>query len=48
MAEIATYIEQDLRRGPEFDKTLSVASHSHEGVIELVPTSDGIDYDLWH
>lgn len=44
MAQIAEYIEQDFRRWPEFDKTPRVASHSNEGVIELMPTSDGIDY----
>lgn len=44
MEEIAGYIEEDFRRWPLFDKTPRVASHSSEGVIELMPTSDGIDY----
>ena len=44
IAEIAEYIEADFRRWPLFDKTPRVASHSQEGVIELMPTSDGIDY----
>jgi ornithine cyclodeaminase len=44
MEQIATYIEEDFRRWPLFDKTPRVASHSHDGVIELMPTSDGIDY----
>ncbi|PIB23148.1 ornithine cyclodeaminase [Amylibacter kogurei] len=44
MAEIAQYLEEDFRRWPLFDKTPRVASHSREGVIELMPTSDGIDY----
>lgn len=44
MIEIAAYIEEDFRRWPSFDKTPRVASHSDEGVIELMPTSDGIDY----
>ena len=44
MAEIAGYIEADFRRWPLFDKTPRVAAHSAEGVIELMPTSDGIDY----
>ena len=44
MAQIADYIEEDFRRWPLFDKTPRVASHSQEGVIELMPTSDGIDY----
>lgn len=44
ISQIAEYIEDDFRRWPLFDKTPRVASHSHEGVIELMPTSDGIDY----
>ncbi|WP_050931864.1 ornithine cyclodeaminase [Aestuariivita boseongensis] len=44
IAEIETYLEEDFRRWPLFDKTPRVASHSHEGVIELMPTSDGIEY----
>jgi ornithine cyclodeaminase len=44
MAEIADRIEADFRRWPEFDKTPRVASHSDVGVIELMPTSDGVTY----
>ncbi len=44
IAEIATYIEEDFRRWPLFDKTPRVASHSDVGVIELMPTSDGVEY----
>ncbi|MDA8586960.1 ornithine cyclodeaminase [Rhodobacteraceae bacterium] len=44
IAGIADCIEEDFRRWPLFDKTPRVASHSAEGVIELMPTSDGIDY----
>ena len=44
MAQIETYLDEDFRRWPLFDKTPRVASHSQEGVIELMPTSDGIDY----
>lgn len=44
MVELAGFIEEDFRRWPLFDKTPRVASHSKEGVIELMPTSDGIDY----
>ncbi len=44
IAGIAECIEEDFRRWPLFDKTPRVASHSAEGVIELMPTSDGIDY----
>lgn len=42
--ELADYIEDDFRRWPAFDKTPRVASHSKEGVIELMPTSDGETY----
>ena len=44
LGELAGYIEEDFRRWPLFDKTPRVASHSKEGVIELMPTSDGIAY----
>src|SRR6056297_895660 len=41
---LADYIEQDFRRWDLFDKTPRIASHSTEGVIELMPTSDGEVY----
>ena len=41
---LAEYIEADFKRWPDFDKTPRVASHSAEGVIELMPTSDGQTY----
>ena len=41
---VAGYIEDDFRRWESFDKTPRVASHSTEGVIELMPTSDGEVY----
>ena len=44
LVELAGYIEDDFRRWPLFDKTPRVASHSQEGVIELMPTSDGEFY----
>jgi ornithine cyclodeaminase len=44
LAELAGYIEADFRRWQFFDKTPRVASHSTEGVIELMPTSDGQIY----
>ncbi|MEM7614426.1 MAG: ornithine cyclodeaminase [Pseudomonadota bacterium] len=44
MADIADYIEADFKRWERFDKTPRVASHSPEGVIELMPTSDGETY----
>ena len=44
IAEIADYIEADFLRWDQFDKTPRVAAHSKEGVIELMPTSDGETY----
>ena len=41
---LAKYIEADFKRWQLFDKTPRVASHSKEGVIELMPTSDGEVY----
>src|SRR5690554_6261558 len=36
---LAAYIEEDFRRWPEFEKIPRVASHSQNGVIELMPVS---------
>jgi ornithine cyclodeaminase len=44
LVELADEIEADFRRWPSFDKTARVASHSTDGVIELMPTSDGTLY----
>lgn len=44
MTELAAYIEEDFKRWKLFDKTPRVAAHSEEGVIELMPTSDGTSY----
>lgn len=44
VAGITEYLDEDFRRWPQFDKTPRVASHSQEGVIELMPTSDGQIY----
>ncbi|MCT7377816.1 ornithine cyclodeaminase [Chelativorans salis] len=44
MDELTAYLEEDFRRWEKFDKTPRVASHSREGVIELMPTSDGRHY----
>ncbi|WP_370675416.1 ornithine cyclodeaminase [Pleomorphomonas sp. PLEO] len=44
LVELANYIEEDFCRWPTFDKTPRVASHSADGVIELMPTSDGALY----
>ena len=44
MIGLSEYIETDFKRWELFDKTPRVASHSTEGVIELMPTSDGEMY----
>ena len=44
LIEMADAIEADFHRWPLFDKTPRIASHSPEGVIELMPTSDGQVY----
>ena len=46
LAGITRYLEEDFKRWPHFDKTPRVASHSAEGVIELMPTSDGQIYSF--
>jgi ornithine cyclodeaminase len=44
IAELAAYVEADFKRWGDFDKTPRIASHSDDGVIELMPTSDGRSY----
>ncbi len=46
LRELAGYVEEDFRRWEQFDKVARVASHSHDGVIELMPTSDGRLYSF--
>lgn len=41
LTEMAGYIEEDYRRWGAFEKSPRLASHSADGVIELMPTSDG-------
>jgi ornithine cyclodeaminase len=41
LAKLAAAIEEDFIRWPLFDKMARVASHSPNGVIELMPASDG-------
>ncbi len=38
---IAEYIEQDFLRWESFDKKPRIPAHAPQGVIELMPTSDG-------
>jgi ornithine cyclodeaminase len=42
--DLCDRIEGDFRRWDKFDKTPRIASHSRDGVIELMPTSDGTTY----
>ncbi|MFD2675833.1 ornithine cyclodeaminase [Camelimonas lactis] len=44
LAGLGAYLEEDFRRWEVFDKTPRLASHSRNGVIELMPTSDGTLY----
>jgi ornithine cyclodeaminase len=44
LVELAGAIEADFRRWEAFDKTPRLASHSADGVIELMPTSDKAIY----
>ena len=41
LAGLAGYIDEDFRRWNVFAKTARVANHSRDGVIELMPISDG-------
>ena len=40
LTALAAHIEGDFLRWPEFDKSPRYASHSRDGVIELMPTAD--------
>ena len=44
MSDLAREIESDFARWDLFDKTPRLGSHSDVGVIELMPTSDGVQY----
>jgi len=44
LSDLAARIEEDFRRWDLFDKTARVGAHSADGVIELMPTSDGSLY----
>ncbi len=41
---VSHYIEEDFKRWEQFDKSPRFAAHSPEGVIELMPTSDGVSF----
>ena len=44
LAELSSFIEEDFLRWELFDKSPRSAAHSIDGVIELMPTSDGTTY----
>ncbi len=44
LAELAGYIREDFLRWPEFEKMARIASHSRDGVIELMPAADASLY----
>ena len=44
LVDLAGAIEADFRRWGSFDKSPRLAAHSQDGVIELMPTSDGALY----
>lgn len=44
LTELAGEIEKDFRRWESFDKVARIPAHSQEGVIELMPTTDGEVY----
>ncbi len=44
LAGLVEYLEQDFRRWTQFEKSARVASHSPNGVIELMPTADATLY----
>lgn len=44
LLELCDYVEEDFGRWERFDKVARLAAHSPEGVIELMPTSDGEAY----
>jgi len=46
LSELAGYIEDDFRRWEHFARTPRIATHSPDGVIELMPTSDGKTYSF--
>lgn len=44
ISDVAARIERDFLRWEAFDKCARVASHSREGVIELMPVADQVEY----
>lgn len=46
LQRLTRYIDADYRRWGEFEKSARLASHSQEGVIELMPISNGAQYSF--
>lgn len=46
LQRLSRAIEADFRRWGDFDKSARMASHSRDGVIELMPISDGVRYSF--
>ena len=46
LRRLAEAIAADFRRWPDFDKVARVASHSTQGVIELMPVADATHYSF--
>ena len=46
LCQLTEVVEADYRRWPAFEKCTRLASHSKLGVIELMPTSDGVNYSF--
>lgn len=46
LVELSQYVEEDFKRWDTFDKVARIASHSRDGVIELMPASDGVAYSF--
>jgi ornithine cyclodeaminase len=46
LAGMADYIRDDFLRWPEFEKSARTASHSAQGVIELMPVADAHSYSF--
>ena len=46
ISRLAEQIEVDFKRWGEFEKSARLASHSEDGVIELMPISDGTSYSF--
>lgn len=43
---MAETLEEDYLRWPDFDKASRVAAYTEEGVIELMPITDGVHYSF--